>query len=229
MSHSRRLLFTLALTTLMSLSFFAASGCAGALMMPYYLIYGTDAPAKYKKVVKDIPKGSTIVVICRSNLNLYGSSSPNADLSQALTYVLSTQMTDVKKKKFVWISYDEVESKFEEEELTSQSFEKLGNALKADYVVGVEIDDFDVHHSTQFYQGKAKVLVRLVDVKHAETVTKDSMPTYVYPPTPIPSSDYDELEFQKTFITRLAKHIGTLFCPHDPHEEYAADSDFPER
>ena len=93
----------------MSLSFFAASGCAGALMMPYYLIYGTDAPAKYKKVVKDIPKGSTIVVICRSNLNLYGSSSPNADLSQALTYVLSTQMTDVKKKKFVWISYDVAE------------------------------------------------------------------------------------------------------------------------
>ena len=160
MSHSRRLLFTLALTTLMSLSFFAASGCAGALMMPYYLIYGTDAPAKYKKVVKDIPKGSTIVVICRSNLNLYGSSSPDADLSQALTYVLSTQMTDVKKKKFVWISYDEVESKFEEDELTSQSFEKLGNALKADYVVGVEIDDFDVHHSTQFYQGKAKVRPR---------------------------------------------------------------------
>ena len=185
MSHSRRLLFTLALTTLMSLSFFAASGCAGALMMPYYLIYGTDAPAKYKKVVKD--------------------------------------------KKAYTVSYDEVESKFEEDELTSQSFEKLGNALKADYVVGVEIDDFDVHHSTQFYQGKAKVLVRLVDVKNAETVTKDSMPTYVYPPTPIPSSDYDELEFQKTFITRLAKHIGTLFCPHDPHEEYAADSDFPER
>ena len=52
---------------------------------------------------------------------------------------------------------------------------------------------------------------------------------FIVSPTPIPSSDYDELEFQKTFITRLAKHIGTLFCPHDPHEEYAADSDFPER
>lgn len=226
MTHIRRLTLSFAFLALTATTLLASSGCAGALMMPYYLIYGTDAPAKYKAEVKEIPKESTMVVICRSNLNLFGESNPNADLSQAITYAMSTGL---KKKKLRWITYGEVEDKFDEEELNSQSFEKMGKALKADYVVGVEIDSFDVHHSTQFYQGNAKVLVRLIDVKNAETIVRESMPTYTYPPTPVPSADYEEIEFQKTFIVRLAKNICTLFCPHDPHAEYAADSDFPNR
>lgn len=55
------------------------------------------------------------------------------------------------------------------------------------------------------------------------------MPEYVYPPTPVPISDYDETEFQKIFIVKLSKKISTLFCPYDPHEQYAVDSDFPNR
>lgn len=230
MTDTRRLLTTFALTALMSFTMFCASGCAGALMMPYYLIYGTDAPAVYKKEMKEIPKESRMVVICRSNLNLYGSSNPNADLSIALTHVISTEMKDAKKKKLEWIPFSEVEDTFEDEEaFNAQSFEKLGNQLNADYVIGVEIDSFDIHHSTQFYQGNAKVMVKMVRVKDGETIIRQSLPQYTYPPTPVPSADYEEIEFQKKFIVRLARNIATLFCPHDPHAEYAADSDFPQR
>ena len=229
MNRNRRLVFTYALATLATFSLLCASGCAGALMMPYYLIYGTDAPAVFKEEMKEIPKGSKMVVICRSNLNLFGSSNPNADLSQALTYVVSTEMKDKKKKKLEWIPYSEVEDKFDEEEFNSQSFEKMGAALDADYVIGVEIDSFEIHHSSQFYQGNAKVLVKMIRVKDGEVVIRQSMPTYTYPPTPVPSADYEEIEFQKTYIVRLAKNIGKLFCPHDPHADYAADSDFPNR
>jgi hypothetical protein len=229
MSHSRGLVYTFALTALMSLTLFSASGCAGAFLMPIYLIYGTDAPAVYKNEMKAIPKGSKMVVICRSNLNLFGSANPNADLAQSVTYVVSTEMKDKKKKKLVWIPYAEVEDRFDEEELNSLSFEKMGHELKADYVIGVEIDAFDIHHSTQFFQGNAKVLVRMIRVQDGETVVRQSMPTYTYPANPIPRSEYDEIEFQKTFTVRLARNIATLFCPHDPHAEYATDSDFSNR
>ncbi|MDO5309570.1 MAG: hypothetical protein Q4G03_08795 [Planctomycetia bacterium] len=225
MTAQRRVLFALILASVALMT----SGCAGALMMPFYLINGTDAPPVLKNEVKSIPKESTMVVICRSNLNLYGSSNPDSDLSQALTYCISTEMKDKKKKKLTWIPYDRVEDLFDEEELHNLSFEKLGAKLKADYVIGVEIDSFDVHHSSQFYQGTAKTLVRLIDVNKHETIARQSMPTYTYPPTPVPVSDYDEIEFQKTFTVKLAKNIATLFCPHDPHEQYAVDSDFPER
>ncbi len=226
MTHCRRLVYTFATTTLLSFALFSASGCAGALLMPFYLINGTDAPAVYKNEMKEIPKGSKIVVVCRSNLNLYGSSNPDADLAQSVTYVVSTEMKDKKKKNIQWIPYSEAEDQFDEEELNSLSFEKIGHKLKADYVIGVEIDSFEIHHSTQFYQGNAKVLVRMVRVRDGETIVRESMPNYVYPANPVPSSDYDEIEFQKIYTVRLARNIAKLFCPHDPHSEYATDADF---
>ena len=229
MTTRRKLLLAFILSAFSSLTLASATGCAGALMMPYYLIYGTDSPAVYQDEVSEIPKGSKMVVICRSNLNLFGSANPNADLSTGVTYVVSNNIKGKKKKKLEWIPFSKVEELFEEEEFNSLSFEKMGAKLGADYVIGVEIDSFETHHLTQFYQGSSKVLVRLVDVNKQETIVRESMPEYVYPPTPVPISDYDETEFQKIFIVKLSKKISTLFCPYDPHEQYAVDSDFPNR
>ena len=229
MTHCRRLVYAFALTTLMSVTLFSASGCAGALMMPFYLINGTDAPAVYKNEMKELPNGSKMLVVCRSNLNLYGASKPDADLSQSVTYVVSTELKDKKKKKLEWIPYSEIEENFDEEEINSLSFEKIGHELNADYVIGVEIDSFDIHHSTQFYQGNAKVLVRMVRVKDGETIVRESMPVYTYPANPVPSAECEELDFQRRYTVRLARNIATLFCPHDPHAEYATDADFAKR
>lgn len=229
MSFRRRLLSVFAFAALASTTLFGASGCAGALMMPYYLINGTDAPPIFKDQVKEIPKGSKMVVICRSNLNLFGQSNPNADLATSVTYLVSNNLKDKKKKKLVWIPFERVEEAFDENAMNAESFEKMGKKLGADYVIGVEVDEFEIHHSAQFYQGKGKVLVRLIDVEKGETVARQSPPTYVYPPTPVPTSDLEEVEFQKTFTVKLATQISNMFCPHDPHSGVAADSDFPNR
>lgn len=229
MTNRRQFILALLLATFGSLTLLGATGCAGALMMPYYLIYGTEAPPVFKDEVKAIPKGSKLVVICRSNLNLFGTSNPNHDLATAITLHVSRNIKNKNKKKLEWIPVDRVMEKFDEEQFNSLSFEKMGAELGADYVIGIELDSFEIHHSTQFYQGNAKVLVRLVDVKNHETICRQSMPNYTYPPTPVPTSDLEEIQFQNRFVVRLAKNISTLFCPYDPHEEYAVDSDFPER
>ena len=226
---SRRSLLAFLLAILSAFALLTSSGCAGALMMPYYLIYGTDAPPVFKDEVKAIPKGSKLVVICRSNLNLFGTSNPNGDIARAVTFHCSKNIKNKNKKKLEWIPIDRVVEEFDEDEFNSLSFEKMGAKLGADYVIGIELDSFEIHHSTQFYQGNAKTLVRLVDVKNHETIARQSMPTYTYPPTPVPVSDLDESQFQNMYVVKLAKNISTLFCPYDPHEEYAADSDFPDR
>ena len=226
---SRRSLLAFLLAILSAFALLTSSGCAGALMMPYYLIYGTDAPPVFKDEVKAIPKGSKLVVICRSNLNLFGTSNPNGDIARAVTFHCSKNIKNKNKKKLEWIPIDRVVEEFDEDEFNSLSFEKMGAKLGADYVIGIELDSFEIHHSTQFYQGNAKTLVRLVDVKNHETIARQSMPTYTYPPTPVPVSDLDESQFQNIYVVKLAKNISTLFCPYDPHEEYAADSDFPDR
>lgn len=229
MTNARSKLLTLVLVALSSATLLGVTGCAGMFMMPYYLIYGTDSPAIHQNEVKEIKKESKIVVICRSNLNLFGSANPNADLATGITYVVSNNLKDKKKKKLEWIPFTKVEEMFDEDEFNATSFEKMGAKLGADYVIGVEIDSFETRHSTQFYQGSAKVLVRLIDVEKQETMFRESLPQFTYPPTPVPTSDYDEIDFQRLFIVKLSKLIATQFCPYDPHEQYAQDSDFPER
>lgn len=230
MTNGRSRLLALAFVALSSLTLLGSTGCANALLMPYYLIYGTDSPAIHQAEVNQIEKGSKIAVVCRSRLNLYGSSNPNADLATSVTYAVSKNLKNKKKKKLEWIPYSEIEDAFEtEEEFNSISFEKIGAKIGADYVIGIELDSFETRHSTQFYQGKAKVVVRLVDVNNQETLFVESTPQYVYPPTPVPASDYEEIEFQRRYTVMLAKNIAKLFCPYDPHDQYAQDSDFPAR
>lgn len=230
MNSARSKLLAFLLVALSSAALASASGCAGALMMPYYLIYGTDSPAVHQKEVKEIRKGSKIIVVCRSHLNLFGSANPNADLATSVTYVVSNNLKDKKKKKLEWLPYSEIENAFDnEDEFNSASLEKIGAKVGANYVVGIEIDDFETRHSSQFYQGRAKVVVKLVDVDEQETLFVESLPQFTYPPTPVPVSDYDEVEFQKIFTVKLAKNISTLLCPYDPHDQYAQDSDFPNR
>ncbi|MBR0226062.1 MAG: hypothetical protein IJL92_08410 [Thermoguttaceae bacterium] len=230
MTNERSRWLAVAFIALSSLTLLGSTGCANALLMPYYLIRGTDSPAIHQAEVKEIEKGSKIAVVCRSHLNLYGSSNPNADLATSVTYVVSNNLKDKKKKKLVWIPYSEIEDAFDsEEELNSISFGKLGAKIGADYIIGIELDSFETRHSTQFYQGKAKVVVRLVDVKNQKNLFVESTPQFTYPPTPIPTSDMEEVEFQKYFTFKLAKDVSKLFCPYDPHDQYAQDSDFPVR
>jgi len=216
-------LFLFGLLSFCCISF---SGCAQALFMPFYLLRGMDVDPEFKDEVKAIPKESKMVVICRSQLNLFGEDNPSADLSRSITFLLSEKIKDKKKKKLEWIPFDRVEEMFDESTFNLESYAKMGKKLGADYVIGVDIDSFETHHSSQFYQGQAKVHVRLIKVETGEDIVRKSVPTYIYPPTPVPISDSNEIEFQKKFTVKLANEIGCLFYPHDPHDKYAQDNDF---
>ena len=219
--HRRRVgLFLLLIS-----AFLALTGCQAMLMAPIYMFKGTDVDPEFKKEIKEIPKESKIVVICRSPyLNLFGTDNPSQTLSLRLTKNLAEKMD--KKKKIEWIPFEKVESMFDESSFANESYEKMGAKLGADYVVGVDVDSFDIHHSTQFYQGKAKVNVRLVQVETGEVVFTKSLPQYTYPPNaPYSVNDITQESFQEIFVVKIAGEIGCLFYPYNPHDKYALDSD----
>ena len=201
------------------------SGCANALFTAAYLIKGNDVDPEFKKEIKEIPKHSKMVVICRSPYQtLFGIDDPSKMLSVALTKALSDKLDE--KKKLEWIPIDKVDSFFDESEYANESFEKMGAKLGADYVFGVDIDSFNIHHSPQYLQGKAHVNVRLVKVDTGEIVCSKSLPQYVYlPNTPVAVGDMLEERFQTLYTVKLADEIGCCFYPYDPHEKVALDND----
>lgn len=201
------------------------SGCANALFTAAYLINGGEVDPEFKKEMKEVPKKSRMVVICRSPYQtLFGVDDPSKTLSIALTKALSEKLDD--KKKFEWIPIDKVEALFDETEYANESYEKMGAKVGADYVFGVDIDSFNIHHSPQYLQGKAHVNVRLVKVETGETVCSKSLPQYVYPPnTPVAAGDMMEERFQTLYTIKLADEIGCCFYKYDPREKVALDND----
>ena len=206
-------------------SFAMVSGCANALFTAAYLIKGNEVDPEFKKEMKEIPKKSKMVVICRSPYQtLIGIDDPSRTLSVALTKALSEKLDE--KKKLEWVPIDTVETLFDETEFTNESFEKMGAKVGADYVFGVDIDSFNIHHSPQYLQGKAHVNVKLVEVESGKTICSKSLPQYVYPPnTPVAVGDMLEERFQTLYIIKLADEIGCCFYPYDPHEKVALDND----
>lgn len=206
-------------------SFAMVSGCANALFTAAYLIKGNEVDPEFKKEMKEIPKKSKMVVICRSPYQtLFGIDDPSRTLSVALTKALSEKLDE--KKKLEWVPVDTVETLFDETEFANESFEKMGAKVGADYVFGVDIDSFNIHHSPQYLQGKAHVNVKLVEVESGKTICSKSLPQYVYPPnTPVAVGDMLEERFQTLYIVKLADEIGCCFYPYDPHEKVALDND----
>lgn len=201
------------------------SGCSNALFTMVYLVKGCEVDPEFKKEIKEIPKGSRMVVICRSPYQtLFGTDDPSRTLSIALTKALSTKLDE--KKKLEWIPIDQVEALFDETAFANESYEKMGAKVKADYVFGIDIDSFNVHHSPQYLQGKAKVNVRLVEVESGKTVCSKALPQYVYPPnSPIAAGEMMEDRFQTLYVVKLADEIGCYFYPFDPKEKVALDND----
>lgn len=210
---------------LLLITLLGVSGCANALFTAAYLIKGNEVDPEFKKEIKDIPKHSKMVVICRSPYQtLFGMDDPSKTLSVALTKALSDKLDE--KKKFEWVPIDKVDALFDETEYANESFEKMGAKVGADYVFGVDIDSFNIHHSPQYLQGKAHVNVRLVEVSSGKIICSKSLPQYVYPPnTPVAVGDMLEERFQTLYTVKLADEIGCYFYPYDPHEKVALDND----
>jgi hypothetical protein len=206
-------------------SFVGVSGCANALFTAAYLIKGGEVDPEFKDEIKAIPKKSRMAVICRSPYQtLFGIDDPSKTLSIALTKALSEKIDE--KKKLEWIPIDKIEALFDETEYANESYEKMGAKVGADYVFGVDIDSFNIHHSPQYLQGKAHVNVRLVEVKTGKILCSKSLPRYVYPPnTPVAVGDMLEERFQTLYVIKLADEIGCCFYPYDPHEKVALDND----
>ena len=93
---------------LLFLTLAGVSGCANALFTAAYLIKGNEVDPEFKKEVKEIPKHSKMVVICRSPYQtLFGIDDPSKTLSVALTKALADKLDE--RKKLEWIPIDRLD------------------------------------------------------------------------------------------------------------------------
>ena len=196
------------------LSVMLPSGC-GWLSVALYNMNADDTPAEFKELQE-----KRVAVVCRPVVELqFADSTVPRDLVRQLGERLTKK---VKKIKVV----DEREVSEWTDENSWQKFTEVGKALKADMVVGIELERFSLQQGPTLLQGNAAMRVVVYDMQNGgKQVFEKTMPRVLFPPnTPIPSAEKSEAEFRRQFLAVLAEQIGRYFYSHDSLEDFGVDA-----
>lgn len=191
-----------------------ASGCKSALQSLTILYEGYDIPAEF-----DGLQGKTVAVVCKPLTELDFS---NSDAARALTEGICERLK--KHVKDIHIIDPEKIAKLRDEKAMDDYLE-IGKTLKADKVVGINIESFGVLDGQTLFRGRSTLSIRVYDVAEKTTEWHKSPPAFTYPKVgPTPAADIAEAEFRNEFVASLAEQIARLFYPHDRHDDYCDET-----
>jgi uncharacterized protein YbjQ (UPF0145 family) len=192
-----------------------AFGCRSLLATAVLLTNGTDVAPEFGDL-----KGKKVAVVCRPVVNLqYRDTNVARDLAQQLSSLLQARVSKIQvieqRKVTKWA-----------DENTWEEYPEVGKALKADMVVGVDLESFSLYQGQTVYQGKASATIRVYDCRHGnKLVFEKPLPPSCYPPNSVvPASDRPENAFRHQYLGVLADQIGRYFYPHDPNADLAQDA-----
>ncbi|MBM4022364.1 MAG: hypothetical protein FJ284_09015 [Planctomycetes bacterium] len=201
----------LALLTLMSLPFLG--GCS-TLLTVAYLIQPADMPAEFAGL-----KAKSVAVVCRPIIELDFSDAGSA---RELATLVGGQIEEhVRRTKVV--GQHEVARWIDENAWTD--YQAVGDALDADHVVGIDLEEFHFHEGSTLYRGRAAVHVRVFDVAEKKLVFQKRIDDFSFPSNnAIPATDLSEVEFRSLFLRMLSQRISRLFHAYESREVFAEES-----
>ena len=93
---------------------------------------------------------------------------------------------------------------------------EIGKTLKAEKVVGIDIESFSVLDGQTLFRGRATVHIQVYDVAEKHVEWRKSPPQFEYPRIGSkPATDCPEIEFRNQFVDYSRRADCPLFYPHD--------------
>ena len=189
-----------ALLGLILLSLVAAGGCQSVLFTAMYIFQGTTDPAAFDGLNK-----KKVVVVCRQASGME-FSDPNVtkDLDKLATVRLAKN-----GRKIEVIDPSKVERR--QDENSWDEFLTVGRAMKAEMVVGIDLEEFGIRQGQTVLQGRATATVKVVDCKTGKEVFSKPITPLLYPPNHVVSvTEWSEAEFRRKFEERAGRAVGPL-------------------
>ena len=193
-----------------------STGCHSLLATSAFLWEGGNmVPAECAAL-----NGKRVVVLCRPpSSQEYRHAGASRDLAARISRILVQNVDGIDV-----VNPREVDNWIDESDL--RDFRDLGKAVKADLVLHVEIDNFDLFKGKTLYQGNADVTLSVYDMNDDGQLMWDKPLGEILFPTNsgIPIQDKSEQQFQREFVTVLADRIARHFYQHDAHVDFAMDA-----
>jgi hypothetical protein len=189
------------------------TGCS-TLLTVAYLVQPADVPAEFAGL-----KGKKVAVICRPIIELEFSDAGSA---RELAGLVGSQIQQGVRRSKV-IGQHEVARWIDENSWVD--YPTVAAALGADYVVGIDLEEFRFHEGSTLYRGRASVAVRVYDVAEKKLVFQRRIDDFAFPAnTAIPSSDRSEGEFRGMFLQMLSLRISRLFHAYESRAIFAEEN-----
>lgn len=166
-----------------------------------------------------IEKEKKVAVVARPMVTLtYRDAHVDKDLARRVRAILVRELPKVQ-----FIDQQKVERWLDEN--SWENYSDVGKALGADYVIGVEIEEFGLYKGQTVYQGTASLLVQAFECANGNRVYEKRLNNIQYPPNGVvPTSEVLEPDFRREFVTVLAEFAARPFHAWDPNEDVALDA-----
>jgi hypothetical protein len=216
----------LRLAGLLMLAALALTGC-NPFLIPY-LLHGTPKqPAEFHKLTS---KDKSVRIVFISHAPGADGSAEGVGADRELCRKLVNNILEAAKandEKVDLVAPRSVEKfKNEHPDWYKMELKTVGEYFKADYVVLLEMEQFDLLESGGLmYRGRTQINVQLQDMHDA--VGDPELPRVFkleYPKRgPVPSDDTNVAAFRSKFLDAVAQQMSWLFIEHSTGTGFAED------
>jgi hypothetical protein len=191
------------------------SGCVSLAANMLNVFKGADVPAEFKELED---KSVAIVVASDSGI---GSDTTSILMSHYLHGLLREKVKEIRL-----VGQNEIDKWVKGQDRQSGDFFEIGQGVKADYLVAVEVMNLSLRDGATLFRGKADVTVSVFDMtKTSRPVFRRELQEFTYPSVAgVPTTESDESKFRRTYLLHLANRIGRYFYPSEVGADVAADA-----
>ncbi|MFK7769327.1 MAG: hypothetical protein AB8B55_19045 [Mariniblastus sp.] len=216
MSNEKKWLDNLILMGIFSaICLVTSTGCIQQMAQLLYVIKGHEIKAQFEGL-----EGKRVAILCVSDSSAYGPDTLTYTVSKYVSLKLASGVKDVEV-----ISPPVVEAWIDENGWDSQDYATLGDGVKADMVVVIEIGSYSIKEGATLYKGRADMSVTVYDVAKGGQVSFHHGPdNYVFPENGRPTTQSTERQFEMFYLARLTDRISRLFVPHNKMDAFAEDA-----
>ncbi|WP_442484703.1 hypothetical protein [Aeoliella sp. SH292] len=193
-----------------------STGCHQMLATGIYVLEGGNVePAQCKEF-----EGKRVVVVCRPPST---SEYSHAGAARVLTRNVTTLLRE-NVKKVEMVEAREVDKWLDESDW--DDIQELGRAVKADRLLVIDMEHFDLYKGKTLYQGAATINLTVYDVNERDKVLwEKDLGEMLFPAnSAIPVQDKPAQQFEREYIAILARQIAVYFYKHDPNANFALDA-----
>jgi hypothetical protein len=206
-----------AVALVLLLMMLATAGGCGALLATGVYVWdgGNMVPAEC-----DALKDKRVVVVCRPpSSQEYRHAGASRNLAVRVSELLASHVKGIDV-----VNPREVDNWLDESDWGD--FKELADAVRADLVVHIELDEFELNKGKTLYQGNADVTVTVYDMNdHGHILWDRHLGEILYPiNSGIPAQDKPVQQFEREFVEIVAGAISRNFYKHDAHETFAMDA-----